>query len=225
VPDDFRFAFKVTDEITVKKFPNLPRFGIRAGKPNENFLNADLFARAFLAPCEAFRSKIGVLMFEFSRFYSSDYGRGLEFAEALDGFLGKLPKGWPYAVEMRNKHFLQPEYLAVLKRHNVAHVFNSWDGMPSVNEQMAVPGSRTAPDLCAARFLLRPGRKYSEAVERFQPYDRVQDPYPEAREAGAALLKESLKETRRGSYVYVNDRLEGNALETIAEMVELLGEL
>src|SRR6266850_560473 len=27
VPADFRFGFKVTDEITVKRFPNLPRFG------------------------------------------------------------------------------------------------------------------------------------------------------------------------------------------------------
>ncbi len=44
VPGDFQFAFKVTDEITVKKFPKLDRFGDRAGKLNENFLNADLFA-------------------------------------------------------------------------------------------------------------------------------------------------------------------------------------
>src|SRR5260221_236349 len=30
VPDDFLFAFKVTDVITIKKFTNLPRFGLRA---------------------------------------------------------------------------------------------------------------------------------------------------------------------------------------------------
>src|SRR5689334_6996628 len=30
VPNDFQFTFKVTDEITIKKFTNLPRFGIRA---------------------------------------------------------------------------------------------------------------------------------------------------------------------------------------------------
>ncbi len=37
VPQDFRFSFKVTDEITIKKFPNLPRHGKRAGMLNENF--------------------------------------------------------------------------------------------------------------------------------------------------------------------------------------------
>lgn len=56
VPDDFLFTFKVTDDITLKRFTNLPRFGIKAGKPNDNFLNAELFINAFLKPCEPFRS-------------------------------------------------------------------------------------------------------------------------------------------------------------------------
>src|SRR5689334_22013358 len=40
VPADFLFSFKVTDEITIKRFPNLPRFGRRAGETNPHFLNA-----------------------------------------------------------------------------------------------------------------------------------------------------------------------------------------
>src|SRR6476646_3776336 len=50
VPDDFRFGFKVTDTVTIKKFPKLNRFGEKAGQPNGDFLNADLFATAFLKP-------------------------------------------------------------------------------------------------------------------------------------------------------------------------------
>src|SRR5262245_43362653 len=50
VPADFQFAFKVTDEITIKKFPDLPRFGPRAGKPNPHYLDADLFTREFIGP-------------------------------------------------------------------------------------------------------------------------------------------------------------------------------
>lgn len=46
VPDSFRFGFKVTDTITIKNYTNLPRFGDRAGKPNETFLNADLLSPA-----------------------------------------------------------------------------------------------------------------------------------------------------------------------------------
>jgi len=36
--------------------------------------------------------------------------------------LGQLPGGWRYAVEIRNKTWLVPEYFAALRRHNVAHL-------------------------------------------------------------------------------------------------------
>jgi uncharacterized protein YecE (DUF72 family) len=220
VPGDFRFAFKVTDVITVKNFPKLNRFGDRAGKSNENFLNADLFTKAFLAPCEHIRPQIGVLMFEFSRFWPSDYEHGRDFVADLDTFFGKLPKGWPYAVEMRNAHWLKDEYFGCLARNEVAHVFNSWEAMPAVSEQMALPGSRTNPKLNAARFLLKPGRRYEEAVRSFEPYDKTQEVNEEARKAGAALIKEGTTTTERRSYIFVNNRLEGNALATIQAMID-----
>ena len=151
-PDDFMFGLKVTDTITIRKFPKLDRFGQQAGKANENFLNADLFAKAFLKPCESVRHAIGLLMFEFSRFWPTDYEHGRDFIADLDKFLGQLSKGWPYGVEMRNRNWLKPEYFECLARHQVAHVYNSWDAMPAVGEQMALPWSRTNPDLVAARF-------------------------------------------------------------------------
>ena len=208
VPDDFRFGFKVTDEITIKKYPDHARHGAKAGQPNRDYLNADLFANAFLKPCEDIREKVGVLMFEFSRFWPSDYEHGRDFVADLDGFLGKLPKGWPYAIEMRNKHWLVPGYFACLARHGVTHVFNSWDAMPPVSEQMALPGSRTNPNLFAARFLLKPGRKYEAAVKTFQPYDKVKEPNPEARAAGAALIAEGKAAgPDRKTFIYVNNCL------------------
>jgi uncharacterized protein YecE (DUF72 family) len=221
VPGDFRFGFKVTDAVTIRKFPNLPRFGMKAGQRNKDFLNTDLFATAFLKPCEEIRAKIGVLMFEFSRFGSGDYERGSDFVAELDAFLGRLPGGWPYAVEMRNKHWLRDEYFGSLARHGVTHVFNSWEAMPPVSEQMALPGSRTNPKLCAARFLLKPGRKYEEAVKTFQPYDQVKEPNPDAQAAGKVLVAEGKAAgLDRKTFIYVNNRLEGNALQTIDAMLE-----
>jgi uncharacterized protein YecE (DUF72 family) len=122
VPSDFQFGFKVTDEITVKKFPNLPRFGDRAGMANENFLNANLFSQEFLGPCEHIRTHVGVVMFEFSRFHKGDYEHGRDFVADLDKFFSNLPKGWPYAVEMRNSYWLAPDYFAFLSRHSITHV-------------------------------------------------------------------------------------------------------
>lgn len=84
-----------------------------------------------------------------------------------------------------------------------------------------MPSSRTNPELVAARFLLKPGRKYEDAVKAFQPYDRTQEVNEEARKAGAAMIVEGERyEPRRKTYIYVNNRLEGNALETISAMLE-----
>jgi len=225
VPGDFQFALKVTDEITMKRFPNLPRFARRAGQPNQNFLNADLFATAFLGACEPFKSNIGLLMFEFSQFHSSEFGRGREFLTALDEFLAKLPKGWPYAVEIRNRNLLRAEYFTVLARRGAAHIFNSWTDMPPVSEQAALPGGFTSPDFFAARFLLKPGRKYEDAVKLFSPYERVQDPDPDGRGVAANLMMRAAQSGHRTrGYIYLNNRFEGNALASIAAILDQVGE-
>jgi uncharacterized protein YecE (DUF72 family) len=223
VPDDFRFAIKVTDAITLKRFPNLPRFGVRAGTRNEHFLNADLFEKAFLGPCESIRKNIGVIMFEFSRFWPPDYEHGRDFVADLDAFLARLPKGWPYAIEMRNKAWLHDAYFQCLATHGVTHLFNSWEAMPPVNEQMALPGSRTNPDLVVARCLLKPGRKFEEAVKMFQPYERTHEINDGVRQAVADLVIEGERfEPRRKTYIYINNRLEGNSLATLDAILRIL---
>lgn len=220
VPDDFQFGFKITDEITIKKYPNHTRHGPKAGQLNPNYLNADLFSTAFLGPCAAIRPKVGVLMFEFSRFWAMDYAHGRDFLADLDAFLGKLPRGWPYAIELRNQAWLVSEYFACLAKHGVTHVFNSWDAMPPVSVQLALPGSRTNPQLLAARFLLTPGRKYEEAVRSFQPYDKTVEVNEPVRRTGRQLISEGKQQTDRKTFIYVNNRLEGNALNTIAALID-----
>ena len=218
VPDGFKFSFKVTDEITLRQFPRIARMGARAGQPNPHFLDADLFVRSFLGPCEAIRGKVGLLMFEFSRFHPMDFKHPADFAEALDGFLGRLPGGWDYGVELRNEEFLGSEYLAVLKRHGVAHVFNSWDAMPPVSEQMERIGDSLPGIPTGARFLLKPGRSYQKAVERFSPYRKIIEAYEEGRCAAAGLIERAL---RRGTrlYLYGNNRLEGCSPLTLLAVI------
>jgi len=43
----------------------------------------------------------------------------------------------------------------------------------------------------------------------------------EARKAGAALIAEGVKARGRTTFIYVNNRLEGNALSTIEAMVDM----
>lgn len=218
-PADFKFGFKVTSDITVKYFPNLPQHGVKAGRVNDHFLNADLFVQHFLEPCRAFREKVGVLMFEFSQFHKGDYAHGRDFVADLDKFLGRLPKGWNYAVEIRNRTFLHPEYFQTLARHGVAHLFNHWTLMPPVDEQLALAGSQTT-DFLAARFLLSQGRTYAEAVKEFSPYSEIKAVDPRGRAAGRALIAQAKGTGRRPSFIFVNNRFEGNSPLSIAAMVE-----
>jgi uncharacterized protein YecE (DUF72 family) len=217
VPGDFRLSIKVTEDITVRQFPSLPRYGQRAGQRNERFLDADLFVASFIGPLEPYRSQMGALIFEFSQFHEGDWTRLSEFVEALDAFLGRLPKGWNYTVEVRNRGLLRAEYFEVLRRHGVAHTFNSWSRMPPVDEQMAMAGSFTA-DFAAARFLLKPGRTYEQAVDKFQPYHEVKEVNLPARAALADLLTTKPGRPHR-RFAYVNNRLEGSSLWTIYAVV------
>ena len=221
VPEGFQLCYKVTDEITVKKFPKLERFGDRAGTDNQHFLNAKLFIDTFLGPLSPHRKKTGVLIFEFSAFYPTHFERLRDFIAMLDEFLGQLPTDWQYGVEVRNANLLRAEYFDVLRAHNVTHIFNSWTKMPTVDEQMIMPGAFTA-DFFAARFLLRPGRAYQQAIDSFQPYRETKEKNPEARAAIKALIKRGTSApTPRPSYVFVNNRLEGNSPNTIAAALDL----
>jgi uncharacterized protein YecE (DUF72 family) len=221
VPSDFCLSLKVTEDITVLRFPNLPRYGSKAGQLNPRFLDAELFASQFLAPLVPYQDRVGTLIFEFSHFHPGDWERGREFVAALDTFLDKLPRGWDYAVEVRNESLLHPQYFEVLKLNNVAHTYNSWSRMPPVTEQMRMVGSETA-DFVAARFLLKPGRSYEQAVQAFQPYREIREPVPDARSALQQLLGRACFSRTRKRYIYVNNRLEGSAPLTIGAVLEAI---
>jgi hypothetical protein len=91
--------------------------------------------------------------------------------------------------------------------------------MPPIAEQLAMPAARTT-DFFAARFLLTPGRTYEQAVREFSPYERTQAVDPDARAAGRQMIREARTTGGRPSFLLVNNRLEGNALNTITGFLE-----
>jgi uncharacterized protein YecE (DUF72 family) len=218
--DGFKVSLKVTDRITIKRYPNLPRHGPNAGKENPDFLNVELFEDAFLKPIEALKKKCGAIIFEFSTFYPSsgvDYG---EYVSMIDQFLSRLPKEFEYAIELRNREFLTEEYLTVLKSHGVAHVLNSWTKMPPIIEQLQIAGVFTGK-FSLARALLKPGRTYQDAVDLFQPYDIIKEENPELRMGLAEAVRRCVAE-RKTLYAYVNNRAEGNSPKTIEAILDIL---
>lgn len=216
-PEKLRFAFKVPEAITVRTFPAHPRYGARAGGANDLFLDPDAFRRLFLEPLEPYRRRVSLLILEFSAFPRKSFRETSEFTELLDRFFAAVPKEWRYSVEIRNTEFFEEEYFACLRTHGAAHVFNAWTRVPELPDQIAIAEAFTAP-FTVARALLRAGRSYEEAVEAFSPYERVQDENPEARAALRELMSRA-RQMNEEAYLFVNNRLEGNAPGTIAAVV------
>ena len=213
-PSGPHFVLKVPEDVTCEVFPKHARYGPRAGLVNESYLNADALAALFLEPLEPYRARIPALIFEFGARGASPR----EFTGRLDAFLGALPHTFRYAVEIRNREYLQPRYFECLREHQVSHVLNAWTKMPVLAEQMSIPDVFPA-DFTVARALLREGRKYEDAVQQFTPYDRIRDENPEARESLRKLIRR-MREERRAAYIFVNNRLEGNAPETIRAILD-----
>ena len=220
LPPGFPCVSKVWDRITVHTFAKA-REKTKAGQPNPDFLNADLFLEEVWAPCrQHFAEHLGPFVFEFQAIARTDKVSPAQFAERLDGFFARLPREGRYAVEVRNAEFLTPAYFAVLREHDVAHTFSSWTRMPSIGMQLDLPGSISATFLIA-RALLRPGRYYADAVGAFAPYDRIRDPNPELR-GDLVRLVEAAEKLRIPAYLLVNNRAEGSAPLTIAAVVQQL---
>jgi hypothetical protein len=58
----------------------------------------------------------------------------------------------------------------------------------------------------------------------FYPYDKVKEQNPDARAAGKALIVEGKAAgPERKTFIYMNNRLEGNSLETIDAMISDVG--
>ncbi len=219
LPAGFRFSLKVAEEVTAAVFPDLPHYGARAGRPNPHFMDARMVRERLLEPLEPFRDRLGVLIFEFGTIRGGPMSEPAAFVRALDGLLSRLPcERFRMAVEVRNPSFLDPAcgYFDCLRSHGAAHCFNSWTRMPPIDRQMTLPGAFTAGH-AVARFLLRPGRTYAEAVRQFEPYDRIREPYPEGRQALRALIDAAVPGVRE-VYAYVNNRFEGSAIGTIEEV-------
>jgi uncharacterized protein YecE (DUF72 family) len=213
VPPTFQFGFKAPEQITAPAFLQHARYGALAGQSNQHFLDAELIKEKFLDRLAPYQRQIGYIVFEFPQFHRDVP----EFLPRLDTFLGKLPVTLRYGVEIRTRQLLGNEYFSVLRRNNVAHLFNSWTRMPSLGEQSTFADAFTT-DFTVARLLLRPGRTYEQAVESFEPYNEVRDPYPKGYRDAAALIRKA----NRRIFLAVNNRFVGNTPLAIREILNEL---
>jgi uncharacterized protein YecE (DUF72 family) len=89
-PPGFIFAVKVPQVITHEKV----------------LVDCEEDVSYFLKTMEALGEKLGPVLFQFGYFNRSKFKSGAEFLARLKAFLKQLPKGFQYAVEIRNKNWL-----------------------------------------------------------------------------------------------------------------------
>jgi uncharacterized protein YecE (DUF72 family) len=220
-PHSLQFGFKVPEEITVAVWPKHARYGARAGLINEAFLDPRVFDRGFASPLAPYRERVATLIFEFGTFSKAVFATPSSFCRRLDAFLAALPAGFRYAVEIRNPEYLDTDYFAVMANHNAAHVLNAWTRMPDLSSQFRTPGVFGA-DFTVVRALLRRGRTYEQAVSTFEPYDSIREPDSVSRDALGQIARRA-RQVGQPAFVFVNNRLEGNAPSTIEAVVSTLG--
>ncbi len=97
-------------------------------------------------------------------------------------------------------------------------MYNAWSKMPELRSQISIPDSMTA-DFLVCRALLRRGRAYEDAVATFAPYTELRDVNEEARDSMRVLIGRA-RENKQFLFLFVNNRLEGNAPATILSLVE-----
>jgi uncharacterized protein YecE (DUF72 family) len=219
-PESLAFGFKVPEDVTVAKWPKHARYGTRAGLENDSFLDPGLFRKLFAKRLEPYAERVATLMFEFGTFAKATFPRVDDFLARLDPFLGALPEGFRYAVEIRNPEYLGAAYFETLARHNVAHVLNAWTRMPEIGRQIENPGVWDV-DFSVARALLPYGRAYEKAVADLAPYERVKEPSEPTRNALAAVAERSITR-KKPAFLFVNNRLEGHAPTTIEAVADRL---
>jgi uncharacterized protein YecE (DUF72 family) len=141
------------------------------------------------------------------------------FAEELHAFLTALPRDLLYAVELRNRELLTPDYAAALAGADAVHCVTAYPRMPepAVQLQRAHP-TGSAPAF-VGRWLLGAGDTYEEAGRRFAPFDRLASEDIATRRSLATLLR-TAERRGRPALLTINNNAEGSAPLSIVRLAE-----
>ena len=113
-PADFIFSVKVPRSITHQKV----------------LIDCDADFKQFIETMSFLSAKLGPIVFQFPFFNQSVFTSDVQFVSRLKAFFKQLPAGYKFAVEIRNKHWLKPKLIDLLRQYNVALVLQDQSWMP-----------------------------------------------------------------------------------------------
>jgi uncharacterized protein YecE (DUF72 family) len=112
--------------------------------------------------------KLGPLLFQFPYFSKRHFSNAQAFLDRLEPMLDQLPKGFQFAVEVRNRWWITRRMLDLLRAHHVALALTDHPWMPPIQELMRQHEVVTA-DFAYIRWL--GDRQAMEAIT--QKWDRL----------------------------------------------------
>ena len=126
------------DFLISAKFPRDIVHGGSGRTPNPaRILDPDLtypIRDEFLGVMRALGERLGPLVIQFPFFGNHLFAAPGPFMEKLDRFLGDLPEGFTYVVEIRNRSWLNADFAALCRRHRASMVLVDQAWMPHGDE-------------------------------------------------------------------------------------------
>ena len=141
-----------------------------------------------------------------------------EFLEKFGAFILKAPKGFSYAVEIRNPNYLSQEFFDFLKEFKLGYVYLDGYYMPPIRDVFEKYFPVTA-DFSVVR--LHGGDRKEIEKTTGEIWDSVAAPKPEGLKSAAMIVKSNQQRGIR-TFVNVNNHYEGSAPLTIDRFLDVL---
>lgn len=164
-------------------------------------------------------NRLGPLLIQFPYFSKAAFKDSTEFFDRLDRFLSDLPKDFRYAVEIRNRSWVNKEYVALLKRHDVSMTLVDQAWMPH-GDEIESQFDPVTTDFVYIRLL--GDRKEIEAITKNWSKEVIDRGERLERWAKLALR---IQERRIKSLIYVNNHYAGHAPTTARRLEKMLVEM
>ncbi len=222
VDDGFRFVVKapatVSDALVREEGTGA------ALQANPLFLDPQAALDLCLKPAvQGLGAKLGALVLQISPLPPRWLVPGalLPRLEALwQALVPALPGEALLALELRDSALLSPRLAGSLKAHGVRYCLGLHSRMPAIDEQLPMLRAGWPGDL-VCRWNLQRGLRYSQARERWEPFDRIQAPDPATRGALARVARATLDAGHR-VYITINNKAEGSAPRSVLALAEAL---
>ena len=223
VPETFRFGVKAPNSVTLTHLYKKDRSDKNERlQENPHFLSPELVAE-FLERLGPMHDVLGPVMFQFEYLNKQKMASAKSFRDRFGAFASNLPTGHAYALEIRNKNYMTPEYFEWLLEIGVLPVLISGYWMPRP-AALFEDQKKILQQFPTIIFRLMGEDRGEIEKTTNKEWNRIVKPHDKELEEIAAMVVE-LQSFGVKSFVFVNNHYEGSAPITIDRLMAKISEI